>query len=390
MSLSPLVRPAIERLVSSQIREVANAGMGDPNVLPFWFGEPDQVTPQFIRDAACTALQNGATFYTQNCGVPALRQAIATYASALHRPLAAERVVVTSSGNSALMIAAQLVVEPTCRVVVVTPVWPNLTEIPKILGAHVVRAPLDYVDGRWTLDLDKLLALLTPNTRAVFINSPNNPTGWTMSRHDQQAVLEHCRRLGIWIIADDVYERLYFGAEGSSAPAFADLADEHDRLLTTNSFSKAWLMTGWRLGWISAPPGVVAQLGTIVEYNTSCAPGFVQLAGIAAMEQGEEVVQASVTRLRNARDYLCDALNQLPGISASPPDGAMYVFFECEQARREGSLPFAQRLVREAGLGLAPGGAFGPEGDGFLRWCTANSIERLEQGVARLQGLLKA
>ena len=178
-------------------------------------------------------------------------------------------------------------------------------------------------------------------------------------------------------------------AEGQSAPAFADIADEHDRLLTTNSFSKSWLMTGWRLGWISAPPGVVERLGTIVEYNTSCAPGFVQLAGIAALEQGESVVQASVARLRGARDYLCDALNRLPGISATPPDGAMYVFFQCEQARREGSLAFAQRLVREAGLGLAPGSAFGPEGEGFLRWCTANSIERLEQGVARLRGLLE-
>ncbi len=386
-----LVRPTIEQLVSSQIREVANAGMGDPNVLPFWFGEPDQVTPQFIRDAACTALQDGATFYTQNYGMPVLRQAIAGYASRLHqRPLDAERVVVTNSGNSALMIAAQLVVDPGCRIVVVTPVWPNLTEIPKILGAEVVRAPLDYVGGRWQLDLDKFLALLTPDTRAVFINSPNNPSGWTMPRADQRAVLEHCRKLGIWIIADEVYERLYFGAEGKSAPAFAAIADEQDRLLSVNSFSKAWLMTGWRLGWISAPPAVVGQLGKLVEYNTSCAPGFVQLAGVVAIEQGESVVEASVARLRESRDHLCAALNRLPGVTATPPDGAMYVFFQCEQARREGSLPFARRLVREAGLGLAPGGAFGPEGEGFLRWCTAGSLERLDLGVSRLRRLLEA
>lgn len=385
-----LVRPAIEQLVSSQIREVANAGMDNPDVLPFWFGEPDQVTPQFIRDAAWAALQDGATFYTQNAGLPALRQAIAAYASRLHQPLDAGRVVVTSSGNSALMMAAQLLVEPRSRVVVLTPVWPNLTEIPKILGADVVRAPLDYTNGRWTLDLDKFLALLTADTRAVFINSPNNPTGWTMTREQQLAVLAHCRRLGIWIVADDVYERLYFHGDAPAAPAFADIAAAEDRLLTVNSFSKSWLMTGWRLGWIAAPAAAVAQLGKLVEYNTSCAPAFVQRAGIAALEQGESVVQAAAARLRNSRDYLCDALNRLPGLNATPPDGAMYVFFQCEQARREGSLPFAQRLVREAGLGLAPGSAFGAEGEGFLRWCTASSTERLQQGVERLQGLLAA
>jgi aspartate/methionine/tyrosine aminotransferase len=385
---SASARLTVEHLVNSQIREVANIGMGNPDVLPFWFGEPDQVTPQFIRDRACAALQEGETFYTQSAGMPALRSAIAEYITKLHRPLNSERVVVTTSGNSALMIAAQTVIEPGSRVVVITPVWPNLTEIPKILGAEVVRSPLDCAGGRWTLNVDKLLSLLTPDTCALFINSPNNPTGWTMSRGEQEVVLAHCRKLGIWIVADDVYERLYFKEEGKTAPSFFAISHDEDKLLSTNSFSKSWSMTGWRLGWITAPQLVAPQLAKIVEYNTSCAPAFIQRAGIAAITEGEGDVQKLVTRLQMSRDYLCDGLNQLPGISAARPDGAMYLFFQCEQARREGSLSFAKRLVQEAGLGLAPGSAFGPEGEGFLRWCTASSLKNLEQGLIRMKSIL--
>lgn len=381
-------RPTVEHLVNSQIREVANVGIGNPNVLPFWFGEPDQVTPQFIRERACAALQEGETFYTQSAGLPALRSAIAEYVTKLHRPLDAKRVVVTTSGNSALMIAAQTIIEPGSRVVVVTPVWPNLTEIPKILGAEVVRAPLDYTGGSWMLNVEKLLALLTPDTCALFINSPNNPTGWTMSRKEQEIVLAHCRELGIWIVADDVYERLYFKEEGKTAPAFFAISHDEDRLLSTNSFSKSWSMTGWRLGWITAPQSIASQLSKIVEYNTSCAPAFIQHAGVAAVTNGEGDVQKLVTRLHASRNHLCEELNRLPGISAARPDGAMYLFFQCEQAKREGSLNFAKRLVQDAGLGLAPGSAFGPEGEGFLRWCTASSLERLDQGLVRLKRIL--
>jgi aspartate/methionine/tyrosine aminotransferase len=378
-------RAAVRALVASQIREVANAGMGDPDILAFWFGEPDEVTPAYIRDAAVAALAAGETFYTQNFGIPELRDAIAGYVSRLHRPIAPDNVAVTASGMSALMLTVEALVNPGDRVVCVTPLWPNLTEIPKILGAEVVRNPLSFDRNGWTLDVERLLAVLTPGTRAVMINSPNNPTGWTLDRASQEKILEHCRGRGIWIIADDVYERLYY-ARAACAPSFLDLATPDDRLVSTNSFSKAWLMTGWRLGWIVAPPALMPDLGKLIEYNTSCSPVFVQRAGVVAITEGEPTVAHTLARFRRARDVLVAQLNTIPGIDVASPPGAMYAFFRVAGASN--SLDFCKRLVREAKLGLAPGSAFGPEGEGFVRWCFAASEERLAEGVDRLRKFL--
>jgi len=378
-------RRSVQSLVASQIREVANAGMGDPGVLPFWFGEPDEVTPAFIRDAAAASLARGETFYTQNFGIPELRDAIAAYASRLHGGVDAERVAVTASGMSALMLAVEALVAPGDRVVVVTPMWPNLVEIPKILSADVVTVPLDFAGGRWTLDLDRLLDALTPGTRLALINSPNNPTGWMISADEQATILAHCRHHGIWLVADDVYERLTY--DGSAcAPSFLALADPDERVISTNSFSKSWCMTGWRLGWLIAPPALMDDIGKLIEYNTSCSPVFVQRAGVTAITQGEPTVARTRARFVAARDLLVDRLARLPGIEVAPPPGAMYVFFRV--AGLTDSLAFCKRLVREARLGLAPGSAFGPEGQGFIRWCFAADAARIEDGVARFAGFL--
>jgi aspartate/methionine/tyrosine aminotransferase len=377
----PAARPAVQSLRGSQIREVANLRLGDADVLPFWFGEPDEVTPEFIRAAAIEALQAGDTFYTHNLGIAPLREALAAYLSRLHRPVDAGRVVVTNSGMSALMLATQAIVGPGDRVVEVTPLWPNLVEIPKILGASVECVPLAFGARGWALELDRLLARLTPGTRALYVNSPNNPTGWTIDREAQAELLAHCRRHGIWIVADDAYERLYFDSPGT-APSFLDIAAAEDRVISTNTFSKNWLMTGWRLGWLVAPPALVPDIGKLVEYNTSCAQGFVQRAGIAAVTQGEPVVARFAARLRSARDFLIARLAALPGVAAHSPPGAMYAFFRIDGVTD--SLAFCKRLVAEAKLGLAPGAAFGPEGEGFVRWCFASSEARLAEGVARL------
>ena len=382
-------RLAVRALVASQIREVANAGMGESDILAFWFGEPDEVTPAYIRDAAVASIGAGETFYSQNFGISELREAIAGYVSRLHRPLAPDRIAVTASGMSALMLTMEALIDPADRVVCVTPLWPNLTEIPKILGANVVRVALDFERDGWRLDVERLLAALTPATRAVMINSPNNPTGWTLPPDARQAILEHCRRHGIWIVADDVYERLYYagGDRGAApAPSFLDLAEAGDRIVSVNSFSKAWLMTGWRLGWIAAPPELMPDLGKLIEYNTSCSPVFVQRAGVVAITQGEPTVLHTLSRFRAARDLLLRELSAIAGVDAVPPPGAMYAFFRV--AGVTDSLAFCKRLVREARLGLAPGSAFGPEGEGFMRWCFAASPERLLDGVARLKMFL--
>ncbi len=392
-------RAAVQSLIASRIREVANAGIGRDDVLPFWFGEPDQVTPDFIRDAAKAALDAGDTFYTHNLGMPELREAIAAYASRLHRPTSAEQIAVTSSGVSALMLVAQLLLNPGDRVVAVTPLWPNLIEIPKILGAHVVSVPLQLASAtqpaRWELDLDRLLDALTPDTRAVLLNSPNNPTGWTLTREQQHALLAHCRRHGIWLLADDVYERLSYDAapgETPCAPSFLDICEPDERVVSTNSFSKAWLMTGWRLGWMQVPLPLMNGLGKLIEYNTSCAPVFVQRAGQVAIQRSEEIVLPTIARYRAARDFLYERLSspvlREAGMIVPKPRGAMYLFFRIEGERD--SLALCKRLVAEAGLGLAPGSAFGPEGEGALRWCFANSLERLGDGVDRLERFLSA
>ena len=383
----PRSRDAIRDLPASRIREVANAGMGLGDVLAFWFGEPDLVTPAFIREAAKAALDAGDTFYRHNLGLPELRECLAEYLGRLHGRVDADRIGVTSSGVNALMLAGQLLLSPGEEVVAVVPLWPNVTEIPRILGANVTRVPLhiDPATLRWTLDLDRLLAAITPATRAVIVNSPSNPTGWVMPRQQMAELLAHCRRTGAWILSDEAYERLVF--DGSlQAPSMLDLAGPEDRLIVANTFSKSWQMTGWRLGWLVVPPTLLDDLGKLIEFNTSCAPGFVQQAGIVAVRDGEAVVRSFVEELCRRRDALIGALRAIPGLEVAEPEGAMYAFFRVEGQRD--SLALAKALVREHRLGLAPGVAFGAEGEGFLRWCFAKPVELLLDGAERLRAHL--
>lgn len=369
----------------SKIREVANAGLGRDDVLAFWFGESDQPTPAFIREAAAAALADGRTYYTHNLGRPDLREALSAYLTRLHAtPIGADRIAVTSAGVSALMLAAQFVVSPGDRVVVVGPIWPNVAEIPRILSAQVEVVALEPAQGRWRLDLDRLLDALTPDMRMLIINSPNNPTGWMLAEEDRAAILARCRQHGIWLVCDDVYERLTF--DRPSAPSFLPLAEPGDRVIGTNSFSKAWRMTGWRLGWVVAPPTLMDALGVLIEYNTSCAPDFVQAGALAAVRQGDTLVEEIRAELAAARDQVLAGLRAIPGVEAPRPDGGFYAFFRL--ASCTDSVDLAKRLIAEAGLGLAPGAAFGPEGEGWLRWCFAARPEKNAAGLERLAGFL--
>jgi len=383
----PTARPRVQALSASLIREVANAAMSRKDILPFWFGESDQPTPAFIREAATASLQKGETFYTENLGRAYLREQVSAYLTDLHQTrIGPDRIAMTSSGDSALMLASQLILEPGDHVVLITPLWPNLVEMPKILSAEVTCVPLEVRQGRWALPLEKVLAALAPNTRMLYVNSPNNPTGWTISRDELRILFEHCRRHGIWILADDVYERLIYRDGLRAAPSFLTLAEEGDRVIGVNSFSKAWRMTGWRVGWMVVPPSVLAHLACLIEYNTSCIPEFVQRAATVALQHGE----ADVARLRSeliaAREYLINGLRALPGIEVPESDGAMYVFLRI--AGHADSLQLAKLLVEEAGLGLAPGRAFGPEGEGWLRWCYATDLKKLHLGLERLAAFL--
>jgi aspartate aminotransferase len=363
--------------------------MGRADVLPFWFGESDQPTPAFIREAGIASLHAGETFYSENLGRPYLRRGIATYLTGLHEvDVPADRVAVTASGDSALMLASQLLVSPGDRVVTVTPLWPNAVEIPKIVSAKVECVSLEVRDGRWVLPLERLLEALTPDTRMLVLNSPNNPTGWTVEREEQRAILEHCRRLGIWILADDVYERLIFRDGLRVAPSFLTLTDSDDRLIVVNSFSKAWTMTGWRVGWLVGPPSIFPDLAPLIEYNTSCVSEFSQRAATVALSQGEPYVLQQRAELAATKDRLTAALHQLPGVEVPEADGAMYAFLRI--AGQIDSVALARRLVDQAGLGLAPGRAFGPEGEGWLRWCYAAKWSKNELGIERLAKFLSS
>jgi len=382
------MRDIVVAMQSSRIREVANASLKNPDVLAFWFGESDEVTSLPVREAAMRSLERGETFYGHNLGLPELRDALARYTCALHPAVSAERIAVTSSGVNALMLATELLAGAGDEVVAVVPVWPNLTQQPTMMGARVRRVALrPDPAGVWRLDVQALIDAVTPTTKVLLVNSPNNPTGWTLERDEQRSLLEHCRRTGTWLVADEVYERMWFGA-GRSAPSFLDLASPEDRLIVVHSFSKSFLMTGWRLGWMVVPDGVVAQVGKLIEFNTSCAPEFVQHGGLAALALGDTFVDGLVQRLRTCRDLLLSQLRQLPGVTVAVPDGGLYAFLRVEG--QHDSLTLAKRLVAEQGLGLAPGIAFGPEGEGWLRWCFASrEPERLVRGVERLAKALK-
>ena len=382
------MRLAVENLEASKIREVANAGMGRADVLAFWFGESDAATPDPVRRAAMASIERGETFYAHNLGLPELRASIAAYASALHGPVDVGRIAVTSGGVNALMIAVQALVDAGDEVVAVTPVWPNLTAQPAVLGARVRCVPLRARQGAWTLDLQALLDAITPATRLLIVNAPNNPTGWTLTRAEQQAILAHCRRTGTWILSDEVYERLYYEATPNGcAPSFLDIAAPDDRLIVAQSFSKSFLMTGWRLGWLVLPPALLDAVGKLIEFNTSCASVFTQRAGMAALEHAGEITPPLVAHLRHCRDTLLPQLAALPQVEVATPLGGMYAFFRLHGF--DDSLDVARRLVAEAGLGLAPGNAFAPEAQGWLRWCFASKdVARLDAGVQRLRDWL--
>jgi aspartate/methionine/tyrosine aminotransferase len=261
------------------------------------------------------------------------------------------------------------------------------------MGARLRTVSLTPANGAWTLDLQKLLHSITPSTKLLVVNAPNNPTGWTLTSAEQHTILAHCRKTGTWILADEVYEDLYFAQSPTGcAPSFLDVSAPEDRLVVVHSFSKSYLMTGWRLGWMVIPPSLTSAIGKLIEFNTSCASVFVQRAGLCAIEREIDVTPHVVQQLRACRDVLVPALQLLPGLALALPKGGMYAFFQLPltDGVAPDSLAVAKRLVREAGLGLAPGNAFAPEANGWLRWCFASKhISRLHDGVGRLSHWLE-
>ena len=381
------VRPRIQNLSASLIAEVAVLGMGDPEVLPLWFGEGDLPTPRFITEAASRALEAGETFYTFERGLPALRQTLAEYETRLHaKPVAPERVVVTTAGMQAIMLTMQALVDPGDNVLLLSPLWPNAAAAVEIMGGEPRAVVLGRrEDGGFRLDLDALERARDGRTKAIFVNSPSNPTGWVMSRAEGQALLDFARRHGLYVIADEVYARVVY--DGDVAPSLLDLAEPQDRVVVVNSFSKTWAMTGWRLGWLVGPPEIVEVMGKLIQYNVSGAPTFIQHAAVTAVREGEDFARSMTERYRAGRALVLDALRGLNRVQVAPPEGAFYAFIRVDGMKD--SVAFAKEILAKTKVGLAPGAAFGVGGEGHLRLCFAASRDRLMPALERLIPILR-
>ena len=378
-------RPTVQNLQPSLIRKLANNAMGRTDVIPLWFGEPDKPTPAFIRQAAKDAIDEGQTFYQPNLGIAPLRAALADYMNGLYQTrFTVDNVGVTPSGMTALAVALQCIVAEGDAVVVPSPVWPNLPAAAEILGADIVRVSLRPREGIWRLDLNELFDACSPKTSALLINSPNNPTGWMLEDEEQQQIIDFCRRRDIWLIADEVYNRIVYDRD--RAPSFADKVTDDDKFLIVNSFSKSWAMTGWRLGWLTAPKSLMGTLEMVTEFNFSCIFAPTQIAGITALQEGEAFIGASIERYRTGLETVISAFADLPRVTLPLPRAAFYAFFAVDGV--DDSYAFALDVLNRCGVGLAPGAAFGPQGEGYLRLCYAAEVPLLQRALDQMRPLL--
>ena len=389
-SLPPL-NPTAAALAPSKIVDLWQMGFEVEDLIALYVGEGDAPTPDFISDAAARALKEGQTYYTPKRGLPALRRALCAYlADHFGATVEEERVTVTNSGMNAIMLTLQAVLSPGAELVAPTPVWPNVLSAAEVAGGRVKTVPMTALpEGGFKLDLERLFDACGDATAAIFLVSPSNPTGWVITPEEQRAVLEFCRRRGLWLIADEVYHRFVYDPAlypTGVAPSFLQIAGEDDPLVVVNSFSKAWCMTGWRQGWLVHPAVLGPMMGNLIEYNTSGGQSFLQHGCLAALNEGEAFVEALVARCGQSAELVFQGLAAMPRVRVARPAGSFYCFFRVDGV--DDSLGFAKTILTGTGVGLAPGSAFGPGGEGHLRLCFAGSAGRLGEALERLRPVL--
>jgi len=388
----PHVASSVERVPHSRIRELAEIAMSMQGVLRLYFGESNLPTPDFIKRAAMDALADGYTFYTENAGLPSLRRAIARHYGQLHNveldPDA--EIVITASGVQALNVGIRTVLDPGDEALVLTPVWPNGSSIVAMANAVVREIPHPLRGDRYGIDFDALEAAVTPRTRLLLYTSPSNPLGWVATDEEQQRLLDFSRRHGLWLLADEVYDRLYYagGALGVPVPSILRKTTRNDAVMVVQSFSKTYCMTGWRVGWLVARRDLAHKATQLNEFIISHAASFAQKAAETALAHGEAELAGMLERLKQNRDFCLDALSAMPGVTVPTPDGAFYLFPRIEGLAD--SFGFCRKLLEQCRVGLAPGVAFGAGGEGSVRICYAASREILEPAMERLCRFLRA
>lgn len=375
-------RPALAHMRTQEIAYIARICQAHPDAIDLSFGQSDLPTPAVVCEAAERAIAEGKTTYAYRRGVEPLRQAILGYHKRIHGiDLDPERLSATSSGMTAIMVSLQCLVEPGDNVVVVAPVWPNVVIAVEAMGAGVRFVQLDANEGEWSLDLANIEAACDERTRAIFVTSPSNPTGWIMPAPQQRELLDLAKRLGTWVIADEVYGRIVYDGSAST-PSFLEVAAEDDPLFVVQSFSKTWSMTGWRLGWLVHPAALAFQVGNLSAINSTGSATFVQYAGVAAIEQGDAFLQQLQEHSARGRQIVTDAFKGLDRIMAPEVPASFFSFFRIDGVGD--SLAYAEELIDRAGVGIAPGSAFGPGNDGYFRICFAQDPKRLELALDRL------
>jgi aspartate/methionine/tyrosine aminotransferase len=388
----PQVAQSVQIVPRSRIRELAEIAMGMDGVLRLYFGESNLPTPDYIKQAAARALADGFTFYTENAGLPSLRAALAENYRRLHDVQLdpASEIVVTASGVQALNLGIRCVLDPGDRGLVLTPAWPNGSSSINMANAEVVQIPQPLCGERYRIDFDALERAVTPRTRMLLYTSPSNPLGWVATVGEQRQLLEFSRRHGLWLIADEVYDRLYYaGAQlGDPVPSILRLATREDAVMVVHSFSKSYCMTGWRVGWLVARRDVAEKATQLNEFIVSHAPTFAQKAGETALADGEPELVRMLERLKENRDLCLEALRGIPGVTVPKPDGAFYLFPRIDGLAD--SFAFCRRLLEETRVGLAPGVAFGAGGEGSIRICYAAERRILEPAMDRLTSFLRS
>lgn len=385
------VAPSAARVEHSRIRELAEIAMRMDGVLKLYFGESSTPTPEYIRRAAQKAMADGYLFYTENAGLPSLRRGLADYYKNLHGVELdpGSEIVVTASGVQALNVTIRCTLDPGDEAIVLTPAWPNGAANVVLANGVARMVPHVLAGARYTVDFDGLEAAVTPRTRLVIYTSPSNPLGWVATHEEQAGLLDFARRHGLWLLADEVYERLcYRAALGVPAPSILKITTREDAVIVAQSFSKTYCMTGWRVGWLVARRDLAAKAAELNEFIISHAPSFAQRAAETALVWGEIELKKMLARYKENRDYCLAMLRQAPGVTVPEPEGAFYLFPRIEGLTD--SFAFCRRLLEETSVGVAPGVAFGAGGEGSIRICYAAEREILKPAMDRLVAFLNA